>query len=212
MGNLTSLNNGVPAALTEIITPGRTLNRRSADVQASFDRPGTSNGPTEAINGRLEHPRGSAPEFRNLTNHIPRSLLKTGGPTPTTPRIVKSRHRPDGGRTDQPDPFAVVGPQVLRGGGLRVGGLLDLEGVAILDFGPSGARRRVPVGKADPAGAASRTNRTGRTTPTPPTWPAGSSMQALMTLPGYVSSEMAVRHADLAPATSNTEHPTPSPG
>jgi hypothetical protein len=29
-------------------------------VLAYFDRPGTSNGPTEAINGRLGHPRGSA--------------------------------------------------------------------------------------------------------------------------------------------------------
>ena len=44
-----------------------------------FDRPGTSNGPTEAINGRLEHLRGSALGFRNLTNYIARSLLETGG-------------------------------------------------------------------------------------------------------------------------------------
>jgi transposase len=76
---ITSLNNGVPAALTEIITLGRTLNRRAADVLAYFDRPGTSNGPTEAINGRLEHLRGSALGFRNLTNYIGRSLLETGG-------------------------------------------------------------------------------------------------------------------------------------
>ena len=41
--------------------------------------PGTSNGPTEAINGRLEHLRGSALGFRNLTNYIARSLLETGG-------------------------------------------------------------------------------------------------------------------------------------
>ncbi|WP_230865218.1 transposase, partial [Mycobacterium canetti] len=44
-----------------------------------FDRPGTSNGPTEAINGRLEHLRGSALGFRNLTHYITRSLLETGG-------------------------------------------------------------------------------------------------------------------------------------
>ncbi len=49
------------------------------DVLAYFDRPGTSNGPTEAINGRLEHLRGSALGFRNLTNYIARSLLETGG-------------------------------------------------------------------------------------------------------------------------------------
>jgi transposase len=34
---------------------------------------------TEAINGRLEHLRGSALGFRNLTNYIARSLLEAGG-------------------------------------------------------------------------------------------------------------------------------------
>ena len=58
---------------------GRTLNKRAVDVLAYFDHPGTSNGPTEAINGRLEHLRGSALGFRNLTNYIARSLLETGG-------------------------------------------------------------------------------------------------------------------------------------
>jgi transposase len=74
-----AVSQGVPDALTEIITLGRTLNKRAADVLAYFDRPGTSNGPTEAINGRLEHLRGSALGFRNLTNYIARSLLETGG-------------------------------------------------------------------------------------------------------------------------------------
>jgi transposase len=74
-----SLSHHVPSALTEIATLGRTLNRRAADVLAYFDRPGTSNGPTEAINGRLEHLRGSALGFRNLTNYIARSLLESGG-------------------------------------------------------------------------------------------------------------------------------------
>ena len=74
-----SLSHGVPAALAEVITLGRTLKKRAADVLAYFDRPGTSNGPTEAINGRLEHLRGSALGFRNLTNYIARSLLETGG-------------------------------------------------------------------------------------------------------------------------------------
>ena len=76
---ITSLSSGVPAALTELRTLGRTLNQRATDVLAYFDRPGTSNGPTEAINGRLEHLRGSALGFRNLTNYIARSLLETGG-------------------------------------------------------------------------------------------------------------------------------------
>ena len=65
-----SVSSGVPAALAEVITLGRTLKKRAADVLAYFDRPGTSNGPTEAINGRLEHLRGSALGFRNLTNYI----------------------------------------------------------------------------------------------------------------------------------------------
>ncbi|GAA3873050.1 hypothetical protein GCM10022275_22630 [Tessaracoccus defluvii] len=49
---------------------------------AYVDRPGTSIGPTEAVNGRLEHLRGSALGFRNLTNYIARSLLETGGLRP----------------------------------------------------------------------------------------------------------------------------------
>ena len=74
-----SVSSGVPAALTELRRLGRTLKRRAADVLAYFDRPHTSNGPTEAINGRLEHLRGSALGFRNLTNYVARSLLETGG-------------------------------------------------------------------------------------------------------------------------------------
>jgi transposase len=76
---INSVSHGVPAALVEVVTLGRTLKKRAADVLAYFDRPGTSNGPTEAINGRLEHLRGSALGFRNLTNYIARSLLETGG-------------------------------------------------------------------------------------------------------------------------------------
>ncbi len=76
---ITIISTAVPTALTELITLGRTLKRRASDVLAYFDRAGTSNGPTEAINGRLEHLRGSALGFRNLTNYIARSLLETGG-------------------------------------------------------------------------------------------------------------------------------------
>jgi transposase len=83
-----SIATGVPKALTEVITLGRTLTKRAGDVLAYFDRPGTSNGPTEAINGRLEHLRGSALGFRHLTNYIARSLLETGGFRPQLhPRI-----------------------------------------------------------------------------------------------------------------------------
>ncbi len=74
-----SVSHGVPATLTELTRLGRTLKHRAGDVLAYFDRPGTSNGPTEAINGRLEHLHGSALGFRNLTNYIARSLLESGG-------------------------------------------------------------------------------------------------------------------------------------
>ena len=74
-----SVSHGVPAALSEVTTLGRTLKKRAADVLAYFERPGTSNGPTEAINGRLEHLRGIALGFRNLSHYIARSLLETGG-------------------------------------------------------------------------------------------------------------------------------------
>jgi Transposase and inactivated derivatives len=66
---------GVPDQLVEV----RTLKQRATDVLSYFDRPGTSNGPTEAINGRLEHLRGTALGFCNLSHHIARSLLDAGG-------------------------------------------------------------------------------------------------------------------------------------
>ena len=74
-----AVNTNMPPALIELRRLGRTLKRRADDILAYFDRPGSSNGPTEAINGRLEHLRGSALGFRNLTNYIARSLLETGG-------------------------------------------------------------------------------------------------------------------------------------
>lgn len=74
-----TLTKDVPAQLVELTRLGRTLAQRAADVLAYFDRPGTFNGPTEAINGRLEHLRGSALDFRKLTNYIARSLLEVGG-------------------------------------------------------------------------------------------------------------------------------------
>jgi transposase len=73
---------GVPKGLAELAQLGRTLNKRKKDILAYFDHPGCSNGPTEAINGRLEHLRGIALGFRNLANYIARSLLETGGLKP----------------------------------------------------------------------------------------------------------------------------------
>lgn len=76
---IAALSAKAPDALVELGKLGRTLAKRADDVLAFFDRPGTSNGPTEAINGRLEHLRGSALGFRNLPNYIARSLLESGG-------------------------------------------------------------------------------------------------------------------------------------
>ena len=76
---INTLTSSVPIPLVEARRLDRTLKQRANDILAFFDRPGTSNGPTEAINGRLEHLRGSALDFRNLTHYIARSLLETGG-------------------------------------------------------------------------------------------------------------------------------------
>jgi hypothetical protein len=56
-----SLSTDVPKTLTELTTLGRTPAKRADDVLAYIDRPGTSNGPTEAINGRLEHTYAAPP-------------------------------------------------------------------------------------------------------------------------------------------------------
>jgi hypothetical protein len=45
------------------------------------------------------------------------------------------------------DPFARIGLTVLRGTGLRIGELLDLELDCVVDYGPSGSWLRVPLGK-----------------------------------------------------------------
>lgn len=74
-----TISKAVPTGLPEVARLGRTLHKRAEDVLAFFDRPGTSNGPTEAINGRLEHLRGIALGFRNITHYIARSLLDAGG-------------------------------------------------------------------------------------------------------------------------------------
>ncbi|QCY48204.1 hypothetical protein GcLGCM259_2497 [Glutamicibacter creatinolyticus] len=58
---------------------GHTLKRRSGAILAYFDREGTSNGTTEAINGRLDYLRYSALGFRDLGNYIAHSLLESGG-------------------------------------------------------------------------------------------------------------------------------------
>jgi transposase len=76
-GVIDMLRSGVPAGLEELATLGRTLHRRRDDVLAYFTHP-ASNGPTEAINGRLEALRRNALGFRNLINYRIRSLLHCG--------------------------------------------------------------------------------------------------------------------------------------
>ena len=76
---INAVTTGVPTALIKIRMLGRTPKKRAADVLAFFDRPGTSHGPTEAINGRLEHLRATALGFYNLSHYFARSLLAAGG-------------------------------------------------------------------------------------------------------------------------------------
>ena len=89
---INTVSAAVPTALVEVRTLGRTLKKRAADILAYFDRPGTSNGPTEAINGRLENLRGSAlqlPQPHQLHRQIPAGNRRLQ--TRPTPSIVKSR-------------------------------------------------------------------------------------------------------------------------
>ena len=81
----------VPRGLTELITLGRTLKRRAGDILAYFDHPHTSNGPTEAINGRLEHLRGTALGLaKPHQRHHPSTPRNRRIQTPITPPIMKS--------------------------------------------------------------------------------------------------------------------------
>lgn len=86
---------GAPQALKEIRQLGRTLKRRAVDVLAYSNRPGTSNGPTEMINGRHEHLRGTTLGFKNLRNYIARSVLGAGGiqTPPTRSNAKNQKHR-----------------------------------------------------------------------------------------------------------------------
>mgnify|MGYP001623579547 CR=1 FL=1 len=80
MRELVDSINARPAnAPGELMTLARTLKRRLGDVLAYFDHDHSGNGPTEAVNGRLEHLRGIALGFTNLGNYITRSLLHAGG-------------------------------------------------------------------------------------------------------------------------------------
>lgn len=96
-----SVSDGVPAVLVGIRCLGRTLKQRAVDVLAFFDRPGTSNGPTQATNGCFEVLRGSALGFRNLSNYIARSLLEIGGFKPLLHFRLR-RAPPNSDKPEQP--------------------------------------------------------------------------------------------------------------
>lgn len=66
-----SLRPAVPDGQEETTILARTLTERSAEILAYFDHPSFSNGPTEAVNGRLEHLRGIALGIRNLASLSP---------------------------------------------------------------------------------------------------------------------------------------------
>ena len=76
-GVIDGLRAGVPTGLEELATLGRTLHRRRDDILAYFEHR-ASNGPTDAINGRLEALRRNALGFRNLTHYRIRCLLHCG--------------------------------------------------------------------------------------------------------------------------------------
>ena len=86
-----SLSHGVPAALSELITLGRTLKQSGDDVLAYFDRPGTSDGRAEAIEWTTRAPPRLGtriPQPHQLHRQITARVRRLQ--TPTTPSIVKS--------------------------------------------------------------------------------------------------------------------------
>ena len=65
--------------IPEITRLGRTLRKWKDALDAYFDTDGTSNGPTEAINGIIELGRHTARGYPNPTNYRLRMLLIAGG-------------------------------------------------------------------------------------------------------------------------------------
>ncbi len=61
-----SLGSGGAERPVEINRLGRTLVKRAGDILAYFDRPGTSNGPAEAINGRGRAPTWFGPGVEGI--------------------------------------------------------------------------------------------------------------------------------------------------
>ncbi|GAB3668631.1 hypothetical protein GCM10027596_39680 [Nocardioides korecus] len=90
-----SISGGVPKVLCKVITLGRTLKQRTNDVLTYFDRPGASNGPTEAIQRTPRTPpRVSArvPQPDQLHRTIGARVRRLRAPV--KPWIVRSRKSP----------------------------------------------------------------------------------------------------------------------
>ena len=75
---INTIRKGLPTGLEELAQLGRTLWRKRKQVLAFFDHGGASNGPVEAVNGRLEHLRGIALGFRNFDHYVLRCLIHSG--------------------------------------------------------------------------------------------------------------------------------------
>ncbi|RHW23247.1 integrase [Nocardioides immobilis] len=124
---------------------------------------------TRSWRGRKARPQPVSPavtqaavlSLRNLLEDIaawgwaeaPASRLVFAADVPKLDRALPRALAPDvdarlmAAVADLPDRFARTGLQVLRGSGLRVGELLDLEIDAVIDYGPAGTWLRVPLGK-----------------------------------------------------------------
>ncbi|MET4095068.1 hypothetical protein ABIB51_001994 [Arthrobacter sp. UYCu712] len=91
---------GVPEALTEVIPLGRTLKRRAGDILAYFDRPGTSNGPAEALElGHCLRLPAEGPCECELMLSCPK-FLTTSEYAPETPGTAGARGRARQRRAD----------------------------------------------------------------------------------------------------------------
>ena len=73
-----SISRSVPGGLTELITLGRALKKRAADVVAYFDLRDQQRADRGDQRQARAPPRVRA-RVRNLTTYIARSLLETGG-------------------------------------------------------------------------------------------------------------------------------------
>lgn len=85
-----AVGTAVTTSPVEVATLGRTLTRRRDDVLAFFNRTGSGNGPTEAINGRLERLRHRPRLPQPHPPHRPITARDRRVQTGSTPWIVKS--------------------------------------------------------------------------------------------------------------------------